>query len=175
MNILKSKDGSTSVLIIMLMIVLMIFGLAILTTTLSNESLSDKKLNWLKDFYNLESKVALELAEIDKIIQETKESVIKDNSNLDKTTLLVSLLEENFDYIDIIENEYFYEFEVSEDEGEYLKYILLRIKIIIPDSKLSSDEYLNKHNYEIVKFFETQDLFDYEDTEFGNPFFPDSE
>lgn len=162
MKILKNRNGSTSVLIIMLMVVLMVFGLAVLTTTLSNEKLSLKKQNWLKEYYSLESNVALQLAELDEKLQNVKEKSISGNRH----TYSELLLRE----IDGLDDNLLLELDVTEAEGDYLKHIVVSVQIIIPEENLSDSEYFNNQNFEIVKYNETQDLFIYEDIEYGNPF-----
>ncbi len=52
---MRSKKGSTSILIVVMMVVLTVLGLAIMTTALSNKRLSDKKMEWKTDYYALES------------------------------------------------------------------------------------------------------------------------
>ena len=160
----------------MLMIVLMVFGLAILTTTLSNRNLSEKKQEWLKNYYKLESKVALELAEIDNTVQSIKEKVVfESDESTDKTVLFIELLREEMNDLVVEDQNVVLEFDIEEAEGDYLKHIIVKVKFIIPDRKLSDSEYLRKENYEIVKYSETQDLFEYEDIKFGNPFTPESD
>ena len=171
-KILNNNQGATSVLIIMLLVVLMIFGLTILTTTLSNESLSDKKNEWLTDYYELESKVALSLAEIDDSIQKIKEETLVQSVTPDKSSLMVELLEENLEGFMKEDGKYYFWVDISEDSGDYLKYITVKAEIIIPDKELNNQEFLALENYEIVIYSESQDLFDYEDIEFGNPFVP---
>ncbi|MBI9015537.1 MAG: hypothetical protein JEZ08_25185 [Clostridiales bacterium] len=171
-KILNNNQGATSVLIIMLLVVLMIFSLTILTTTLSNESLSDKKNEWLIDYYELESKVALSLAEIDHSIQNIKEETLVQSATSEKSSFMIELLEENLDGFMKEEGRYYFWVDVTEDSGDYLKYITVKAEIIIPENELNDKEYLTLENYRIVIYSESQDLFDYEDIEFGNPFAP---
>lgn len=154
-----NKKGSTSVLIILLMVVLMVFGLTILTTTLSNKNLSEKKRDWVKSYYDLESQVALSLADLDYQLDALKAKA--DQEDLDLVNLYENMM--------VLENEddkYYTEFVVS-DEKEHAKYIHVRLELIL-DLKISK-------NYDIVKYSETQDLFEYEDIKFGNPFFPNED
>lgn len=53
------KKGATSILVIVLMVVLIVLGLAILTTSLSGVRLAQKKQNWLQSYYGLETQAAL--------------------------------------------------------------------------------------------------------------------
>jgi sulfur relay (sulfurtransferase) DsrC/TusE family protein len=160
---LKRLDnkGATSVLIILLMVVLMVFGLTILTTTLSNKSLSEKKQVWLKDYYQLEADVALKLAEVDKQLDELKQEAKL--GNLD----LVEVYQEKLE-IQEYNNRYYMNFDISEQSGDYLKHIMVELQLII-------NKNIDAKNYKIVKYSETQDLFEYEDIKFGNPFFPNED
>lgn len=175
-KILDNTQGATSVLIIMLLVVLMLLGLTILTTTLSNESLSEKKNEWLTDYYELESKVALSLADMDYSIQMIKEesliqSVVHSFTS-DKSSLMIELLEENLGGVFKEDGRYYFWVDIAEDSGDYLKHITVKAEIIIPENKLNGKEYLALENYKIVIYSESQDLFDYEDIEFENPFLP---
>ncbi len=64
----KHQEGSSSILVIILMVVMMVFGLAVLTTSLSNQRLAEKKQAWLHDYYNLEGLVEEKIGEIDHIL-----------------------------------------------------------------------------------------------------------
>ncbi|RRD96073.1 hypothetical protein EII17_00770 [Clostridiales bacterium COT073_COT-073] len=50
---LKNNRGATSVLIMIMMIILMIFGLAALTTSVASKKLAQKNASWLKEYYAL--------------------------------------------------------------------------------------------------------------------------
>jgi len=154
------KKGATSVLIILLMVVLMVFGLTILTTTLSNKSLSDKKQAWLDEYYDLEGQVALELASVDSQLDQLK---------LDAKTNGQSLETVYSDNLEIIPYKDGYKLflQVASDE-DYSKYISVELELIM-------DPDINETNYRIIAYSETQDLFEYEDIKFGNPFFPDKD
>lgn len=68
----KDETGSSSILVIILMVVLMVFGLAVLTTSLSNLRLAEKKRDWLQDYYNVEAEVEYELALIDGLLKQVE-------------------------------------------------------------------------------------------------------
>lgn len=67
-SFLEDEKGSSSILVIIMMVVLMVFGLAVLTTSLSNLRLSEKKRDWLQDYYNLEIEVDKKIATIDALL-----------------------------------------------------------------------------------------------------------
>ncbi len=150
-----NKKGATSVLIILLMVVLMVFGLTILTTTLSNQSLSQKKQAWLNEYYDLESYVAINLASVDQRLTDIKASTEEE--------LLLQAYQKEFELLEQ-DDKYYYYFRVSEDKEENLKHIDVMLEIYVDKKKVK--------NYDIVEYSETQDLFEYEDIKFGNPFFP---
>jgi archaellum component FlaF (FlaF/FlaG flagellin family) len=154
------KKGATSVLIILLMVVLMVFGLTILTTTLSNKSLSDKKQAWLDEYYDLEGQVALELASVDSQLDQLKLDAKANGQSLETT------YNDNLELIPYNDG-YKLFLQVASDE-DYSKYISVELELIM-------DPDINKTNYRIIAYSETQDLFEYEDIKFGNPFFPDKD
>lgn len=67
-NLIRSENGSSSILVIILMVVMMVFGLAVLTTSLSNLRLAEKKQAWETDYYTLEGAVMEEIATIDQLL-----------------------------------------------------------------------------------------------------------
>lgn len=52
---IKSEHGSSSVLVVMMMTVLLVFGLAIFSTALTNRKLVDKKTQWIVEYYQVEN------------------------------------------------------------------------------------------------------------------------
>lgn len=159
-----NKRGATSVLIIMLMVVLMVFGLTILTTALSNKTLSEKKQTWLMDYYLLEGKAAEKLAEIDLLLQRLKEDAVTNESN-DRLTTYQSSIE------NLMEDGYI-SFTVFEEGQDYNKSIRVDLQVILNKNDISDLEFIESSNYEIIRYIQEQELFDYEDIEYGNPFFP---
>lgn len=158
----------------MLMVVLMMFGIAILSTTLSNQKLSEKKQEWVNEYYSLETKVAEELAAIDHKVQSLKEEAVsKTQDGQTRTDYYQRALGE----MALIVQEdglYSLEFYVEETHGEYAKYIDVKLSLIIPNETADSKEFLKTKNYKIVMYSESQDLFEYEDIEYGVPFVPDN-
>lgn len=71
-NIVRDEQGSSSILVIILMVVLMVFGLAVLTTSLSNLRLAEKKRDWLQGYYDVEAHVETRLALIDQLLLEAE-------------------------------------------------------------------------------------------------------
>ncbi len=53
-NHLQNNRGATSVLIMIMMIILMVFGVAALTTSVASRKLAQKNAGWLKDYYALQ-------------------------------------------------------------------------------------------------------------------------
>ena len=74
MKQINNDRGSSSILVIILMVVLMIFGISILTTSLSNMRLSEKKKSWISEYYQLEALSEERIARIDSML-------IKANNN----------------------------------------------------------------------------------------------
>lgn len=164
-----NNDGATSILIIMLMVVLMVFGLTILTATLSNQTLSDKKLEWLEDFYALEADAAVRLSELDETLEGLKIQAMDSAEEGSRSDRYRSLIKSAFDHDDILY------ITISEEQGEYFKYIDMTLECIIPDDNLSDMEFLAMRNYKINEYLQTQDLFEYDDIRFGDPYAPNEE
>ncbi len=66
----KNQRGASSILVIILMVVLLVFGLAVLTTTLSNVRLGESKRAWLQDYYTLEALGEEQIAFYDTLLLE---------------------------------------------------------------------------------------------------------
>lgn len=149
------------------MVVLMVFGLTILTTTLSNQTLSEKKQQWLVDYYELEGNVAEKLADVDLHLQTVKEETLG-LKPINRKETYESLLD------DLVQDGYV-TFLVSEKGQDYNKSIDVELEILFPDNSISDAEFLEAVNYHIVRYAQEQELFDYDDIKFGNPFFPKEE
>lgn len=65
---LKDNQGASSILVIVMMVVLLVFGLAVLTTSLSNVRLGNRKKAWLADYYTLEGEAMATIADYDHIL-----------------------------------------------------------------------------------------------------------
>lgn len=167
MTAVKNNKGSTSILIIMLMVVLMIFGLTILTTTLSNENLSLKKQSWLVSYYELEVLAADQLAAIDQKTELIKAGL---DEHYDTPAEYKKELVEKFDGVVESNGHYYKDIVVSETSGEYLKHIYIRIEWIIPELGVS---FVTNRNFDVLEYVQVQDYFEYDDIEFGTPFAPE--
>ncbi len=88
------RKGATSILVIVMMVVLIVLGLAILTTSLSGVRLAQKKQLWLQSYYQLEVDSATALATIHQIVQEAR---LASPTKLDaRTELIEDQVEEAF-------------------------------------------------------------------------------
>lgn len=64
----KSRKGASSILVILLLVVLVVFGIAALTTALSNVRLGQKTADWNDKYYAAEAKANEIYAQIDKAV-----------------------------------------------------------------------------------------------------------
>ncbi len=158
----KSEQGSTSILVIILTVVLIILGLTILTTSLSNSRLAAKKQIWLSEYYQLEGLVADELADIDAILQQGKEEAVNSMSQDRKALFSDELLAKGLDVTSIGEDS-FISFEVYEEDKEVPKAIRVELKVILPENSVSDDLFLKERNYKVVKYIEQQEFFEFTD------------
>lgn len=67
-RLMKSNKGASSVLVILLLVVLVVFGVAALTTALSNVRLGQKVVDWNEKYYAAEAQANEMYAEIDKTV-----------------------------------------------------------------------------------------------------------
>ncbi len=66
-----------------LMVVLIILGLAIASTSISNRKLSDKKTKWLVSYYELSGDAEIKISEINAVLMQAKKSATS-NENFKK-------------------------------------------------------------------------------------------
>lgn len=80
-NYLKQDSGSTSVLIVIMMIVLMAFGMAALTTSYAGFKLAQKNVEFNKEFYEIEgqaSRIKFDMVQILSLVNQE----LQDNPNI---------------------------------------------------------------------------------------------
>jgi len=68
MKLMRSKKGASSILVILMLVVLVVFGVAALTTALSSVRLGQKVEDWNEKYYTAEAKANKVYAQIDKVI-----------------------------------------------------------------------------------------------------------
>lgn len=69
-NVLASRKGASSILVIMLLVVLVVFGVAALTTALSGMRLTQKVTDWNAQYYEAEAMAWERCAQIDRAVKE---------------------------------------------------------------------------------------------------------
>ncbi|MFO7637162.1 MAG: hypothetical protein R6W96_07620 [Clostridia bacterium] len=69
---IKNQKGATSVIVILIMLVLLVFGLAAFSASYSNYTLGQRSVRWSAEFYALEDKAEETLHVIDKILVESR-------------------------------------------------------------------------------------------------------
>ncbi len=70
-NILSSKKGASSIMVMLMLIVLVVFGVAALTTALSNIRLGQKVQSWNAKYYAAEAEASERYAKIDKAVAQS--------------------------------------------------------------------------------------------------------
>ncbi len=99
MMILKNEKGASSVLVILMMIVLVVFGLSALSSSLAGIRLSDRSFAWSEEYYVLESQAEKTLFEIDRILAKAEEDAINRTIRVyesDRNRYSSGYLEEDF-------------------------------------------------------------------------------
>jgi hypothetical protein len=156
MKVLKNQRGSTSVLVIILMVVLIVFGLAIFTTSLSSVRLANKKTQWTQSYYALEKESAHALASIDQLTKDIYQS-IEDKALL--VSSIESLLSINTGEL-VITNQYTdkYDFEVNFNidsiDNLKSKHIEVVLGIISPEKRTSTQ-------FDLLVYEQWQDDFEF--------------
>lgn len=72
----RDNKGAASVLVIVMMLVLVVFGLAMVTTALAQSRLSQSHETWVADYYELEKDAQAMIAEIDRVLYQTEMEVV---------------------------------------------------------------------------------------------------
>lgn len=163
--VLKEKDGVTTVFVILLMVVLLMFGIGVLTITLSNENLSKKKDDWIEAYYSLEKNMAEEMAETTKKLHDLQE----DSGSYETfEDLYMQGISETFPVYTLGDHAYI-ELLVRQDED---KYLMAELRLLMPSSPEDLEDFKTRLPYEVVTYIEQQTLFDYEDIDYENPYLP---
>lgn len=68
-KVLRSSKGASSILVIMLLVVLLVFGIAALTTALSSMRLTQKVTDWNAQYYAAEAEAWERCAQIDRAVK----------------------------------------------------------------------------------------------------------
>lgn len=74
---LKCQKGASSVLIILMMLVLVVFGLATLTTSLATLRLTKKSTDWTTEYYLLEAKAEELIYEVDSVLYDAEKKAVE--------------------------------------------------------------------------------------------------
>lgn len=158
-KLIADEKGASSVLIVIMMVVLIVFGLAIFTTSLSNLRLADKKYTWLRDYYNTETLAMTKIAVLEKTLKNYKKADLPEQDvhvffakvlKISKDRLVVDKDDTNtYDYI--------LEFDVSLNNAISPKNIALRLGINLQNSIKD-----RPHNIDILKYEQWQKDFEYD-------------
>lgn len=153
LKLLSKKDrGSSSVLVIMVLLMLVTFGVLALVTANSNLKISQKNALWNQSYYQLENKAVKKLKEIlkdaDNLIMESPSewhvemlALYDEIDFIDDSKIQISILDED-------KRQFFIELDYNEVESGTNK----------------------KINYEIKQWREVPLMFEYEDElQFGDP------
>lgn len=173
---IKNNSGATSVLVIMLMVVLILFGLAALTTSYAGLKLSRKTSEWLKEYYLLEGEAERIVALVDERISNAKKETeaIKDIDALNEsfnTKAYKKLLDLSMEIpnIKINNNPLTVTYTVTEKNKEHPKNITVVLSVKQIDNSITIE---NQANYEIYQWKEWQEQFEFDnEIEFENPQF----
>lgn len=129
-TLLKSNRGATSVLIMVMMIILMVFGLAALTTSAVSKKLAQKNATWLKEYYQLRGQA-------EKFRMELEDGLFLEDPSLTEDRLedrVESLMQDkkNFTYQMVDKDDVLYQIDavVSEEDKEVPKSIRMQFLVM---------------------------------------------
>lgn len=150
---LKNESGAASVLVVVMMLVLVVFGLAMITTSLAQFRLSQNHEKFIDDHYDLESMVQDKIYNIDQILYEAEVSTVTYFSNMEiADETYEGLVMNHFDYND----EFIYTYETDDEKTEYINEIFTGVyEEVFTDSLYAladSDETIS------VEYIETDEL-----------------
>lgn len=86
-NVLASRKGASSILVIMLLVVLVVFGIAALTTALSSMRLTQKVTDWNEQYYDAEATAWERCAQIDRAVKEALTGPNADSAAVEQALL----------------------------------------------------------------------------------------
>jgi hypothetical protein len=92
-NSMKSERGSASLMVILIVFTLMLFGVFALMSSYSEYKLSSKYANWTKDYYVLDQQAQVFLATLDlkSLEGQTIEKTLQDQTLASKQALLIKV------------------------------------------------------------------------------------
>lgn len=76
-KLIKSQKGASSILVILMLVVLVVFGVAALTTAVSNVRLGQKAADWNDKYYAADAKANENYAQIEKAVCEWQDSCLQ--------------------------------------------------------------------------------------------------
>ena len=163
---INNKKGITSVFVVLLTLVLLLFGVGVLTITRSNENLAQRKQGWINEYYSLEGQMAEEFSKLYRDLKTIQKNLEGSNNFLEDYKHEI----QNNYAISIEKDRHYIHLEVPEKGDHYLR---AKLEIIMPKFNLSFDEFFQASPLKLVSYQEKQGVFDYEDIPFENPFIPE--
>lgn len=90
---MSNERGSASLMVVLIVFVLMLFGVFALMSSYSEYKLSSKYASWTKDYYALDQKAQMFLSQLDlkKVEGQTIEKTIQDQTLSSNQTILIKV------------------------------------------------------------------------------------
>lgn len=162
---INNREGITSVFVVLLTLVLLLFGVGVLTITRSNENLAQRKQGWINDYYSLEGQMAEEFSKLYRDLKTIQKDLEGSVNFLEDYK---SEIQKNYT-ISMEKDRHYIILEVPENGDHYLK---AKLEILMPKVTMSFDKFYQASPLKLVSYQEKQGFFDYEDIPFENPFIP---
>ena len=182
---LHEEKGAASVLVMLLLLALVVFGTAALTTSLANYRLTEKNVDWQKAYYQLEGEAEAVRADIISLGQEVSKMTLPRGSSDFYQELIkaLNLFSDRVEYLNFEQTDegLMILFRVSESDQAYAKHIDAAILSTYSESDGESCKLMSfKHSQEafvIDEKLEFEDPFEnpFEDGEDSEPFNIDGE
>lgn len=129
----NKKTGATSILVIVLMVILIVLGLAILTTAQSGVRLAQKKELWLQSYYSLEGQMAQVQATFMEAFSPLALNHATDPITADRLkTLLSKVPEATWALSESGPNDYLIAFDVKEERNQPHKHLTTTYLLSLP-------------------------------------------
>lgn len=114
-KLIRSKKGASSILVILMLVVLVVFGVAALTTAISNVRLGQKAADWNDKYYSADAKANEMYAQIDKAVSDWRTACLQYSGVQPDLNDFLNELEFDVRIAEVGENSFEFSYETWED------------------------------------------------------------
>jgi hypothetical protein len=167
-NFYKKKKGSSSIMVILVMLTLVVFGVLALMSSYSDLKLSKKNANWLKGYYELDARGEELVSQIDTKLEASAEKALIGNK-LDRDKY-VGLAEKELNNLNLGENS---RLQMTKNADKLLinmqitdkvnNLLAISLEVTVPDKYNNSSKETIKYS-KVVKWEQKPQNFKYDNT-----------